>query len=80
MYDGTVPSEVWIIQQNYFEGPPILDEELTPRYPPYDEHGFFYYAAYVQQGAIRGVSLICGSTDEAARLAERTIHVQITWE
>jgi hypothetical protein len=80
IYGGTVQSEVWIIQQNYFEGPTIIDEEPTPGYPPYDENGMFYYAGYVQKGVIRGVSNVYGSADEAVRVAERTIQGPVTWE
>jgi hypothetical protein len=80
IYGGTAPSEVWIVMQNYFEGPTIPDEELIPGYPPCDENGMFYYAAYAQQGKIRSVSKCCGSQHEAVRLAESTIQGQITWE
>lgn len=80
VYAEAVPSEVLIFRQNYFEGPPIADEEPTPGYPPRDEDGMFYYAAYAQTGAIRGVSNVCGSATEAAQLAERTVQGQIIWE
>jgi hypothetical protein len=80
IYGGTVPSEVWIVKQNYFEGPTPTDEEPTPGYPPRDENGMFYYAGYVQKGAIKGISNVCGSVDEAVRLAEQTIQGQINWE
>jgi hypothetical protein len=79
-YGGKVPSEIWIIQQNYIEGPRIEDEEPTPGYPPYDGNGMFYYAAYMQKGAIRGVSRLCRSAEEAVSLAEQTIHGQAEWE
>ena len=79
MYGGTAPSEVWIIKQSYIEGPPI-DEEPTPAYPPYDLNGMFYHAAYVRQDAIRGVSNLCGSSDETVLLAERTILGTIVWD
>lgn len=39
IYGGTVQSEVWIIKQNYFEGPTPMDEDPTPGYPPRDENG-----------------------------------------
>jgi hypothetical protein len=39
IYDGTVPCEVWILKQNFIEGPPIDDEELQLGYLPYNEHG-----------------------------------------
>jgi hypothetical protein len=76
IYGDTVQSEVWIIQQNYFEGPTMTDEAPTPGYPPQDENGMFYYAGYVQNGAIKGISNVCGSSDEAERLPERTIRTQ----
>ena len=52
IYDGTAPCEVWIIKQNFIEGPRIDAEELHPGYPPYDEHGEFYYAAYAVKRAL----------------------------
>jgi hypothetical protein len=39
----------------------------------------FYYAAYAQDGVIRGISNVCGSATEAALLAEKTIQGQIVW-
>jgi hypothetical protein len=80
IYGGTVKSEVWIIKQNYFEGPAITDEDPTPGYPPTDENGMFYYAAYAQQDTIKGVSNVRGSADEAMHLAEQTIQSKIDWE
>lgn len=80
MYDGTVPTEVCIVRQNYFEGPPIVDEEPTPGYPPRDENGMFYYVAYKQRGSVRSVSNLCGSAEEAAALAERTVQDPIVWD
>jgi hypothetical protein len=80
VYGNTVPSEVWIIKQNYFEGPTSPDEDRTPGYPPRDEKGMFYYASYVLTGATRSISIVCGSVDEAVLLAERTIQGEITWE
>ena len=40
----------------------------------------FYYAGYARKGAIKGISNVCGSVDEAVRLAEQTIQGQINWE
>jgi hypothetical protein len=71
---------VLIFRQNYFEGPHIEGEEPTSGYPPRDHDGIFYYAAYVQSGAIRGLSNVYGSIDEAARAAERTIQGSIVWQ
>jgi hypothetical protein len=62
------------------QGPTPDDEDRTPGYPPRDENGMFYYAGYVQESAIKGVSNVCGSSEEAVRLAEQTIQSQITWE
>jgi hypothetical protein len=80
VYGEEVISEVLIFRQNYFEGPRITDEEPTPGYPPRDQHGMFYYAAYAQRGVIRGVSNVCGSVNEATQLAEQTIQGPIVWE
>jgi hypothetical protein len=40
----------------------------------------FYYAAYVQEGTVRGVSNLCGSADEPVLLADKTIQDKISWK
>jgi hypothetical protein len=79
LYDGTVPSEVWIIRQNYFEGPTITEEESDTNYPRRDGDGMFYYAAFAQQSTVKSVSNLFGSAEEAVQEADHIVH-GITWD
>jgi hypothetical protein len=54
IYGATVQADVWVIRQNYFEGPTPDDEDRTPGYPSRDESEMSYYAGYEQKGEIKG--------------------------
>jgi hypothetical protein len=53
IYGDTIQSEVWIIKQNYFEGPTPTDEDLTPGYPPRDGEGCFTTQAMYRNAGSR---------------------------
>jgi len=79
LYDNSIPCELLIVRQNYFEGPQS-DEEPTPGYPPTDAEGCHYYAAYVMNGATRSVTNCFGSAAEAAQKAAETLGQAIKWQ
>jgi hypothetical protein len=80
LYDGTVKADVWIVRQNYFEGPVITDEEPTPGYPPTDAEGCFYFPEYRVPGAGAGSGgSVFSSPEEAIRRAEDVLKSQIVW-
>ena len=80
LYGGVTKSDVWIIRQNYFEGPEITDEEPTVGYPPRDNEGCFYFPEYRIPGAGAGSgSGVFGSAEDAIRRAE-AICGPVAWE
>ena len=80
LYDDTALSEVWIIKQNYFDGPASDDEEKTPDYPPVNEKGEFFYVAYGRGGQVMGISNVVSSASEAIQIAESTLKKPIQWD
>ena len=78
LYAGGVRMEVWIIKQNFLEGPKVQDEEVESGYPACDESGFFYYAAY-GPGKIRSISKLCRSEQEAVEIVQNTLKGSIKW-
>jgi hypothetical protein len=81
LYDGTIKSDIWIIRQNYFEGPEITDEETDPSYPPTDSEGCFYFPEYRIPGAGGGSGgRVFGSADDAIDHAEKRLGIGIVWD
>jgi len=81
LYGGTTKSDVWIVRQNYFEGPIITDEEIDPTYPPTDAEGCFYFPEYRIPGAGAGSGgSVFGTIDEAICQAEKIPGSGIIWE
>jgi hypothetical protein len=78
---GTTKSDVWIVRQNYFEGPESPDEEIDPSYPPTDEEGCFYFPEYRIPGVGAGSGgSVFETIDEAIRQAEKILGSSVTWE
>jgi hypothetical protein len=81
LYGGVTKSDVWIIRQNYFEGPALPEEEKTPGYPPTDAEGCFYLPSYNIPGAGAGSGgPVFGSMEEAVRHAETIVKSGVTWD
>ena len=81
LYGGTIKSDVWIVRQNYFEGPKITDEEIDPSYPPTDAEGCFYFPEYRIPGAgAGGGGGVLGTVDEAVQKAEEILGATIAWD
>jgi len=81
LYGGTTKSDVWIIRQNYFDGPEVTDEETDPCYPPTDAEGCFYFPEYLIPGAGAGSgSGVFGTVDEAIDKAEKILGDGINWD
>jgi hypothetical protein len=81
LYDGTTKSDIWIVRQNYFEGPKITDEEIDLSYPPTDAEGCFYFPEYRIPGAGAGSGGgVFGTIDEAICQAEKILGSGITWD
>jgi hypothetical protein len=81
LYGGTAESDVWIIRQNYFDGPEIIDDLVDPAYPPRDATGCFYFPEWRIPGAgAGGGGGVFGSAEEAIQQAERIIKSGITWD
>ena len=81
LYGGTTKSDVWIVRQNYFEGPKITDEEIDPSYPPSDAEGCFYFPEYCIPGAGAGSGgNVFGTIDEAIDKAEKILGSSVTWD
>lgn len=83
LYGGTTKSDVWIVRQNYFEGPKITDEEMDPSYPPTDAEGCFYFPEYRIPGAGAGGGgggEVFGTIDEAIGKVEKMLGSGITWD
>ena len=86
LYGGVTKSDVWIVRQNYVEGPKP-DEELTPGYPPTDpgypptdNEGCFYFSEYSIPGAGGGGGgEVFGSSEDAIRNAESIVGL-ILWD
>ena len=81
LYGGTIKSDVWIIKQNYFEGPTITDETIDPSYAPTDAEGCFYFPEYRIPGAgAGGGGGVFKTIDEAIGKAEKILGSDITWD
>jgi hypothetical protein len=80
LYGGVTKSDVWIVRQNYFEGPKFTDEEPTPGYPPTDSEGCFYLPQYRIPGAgAGGGGEVFSSIEDAIRRAEAIVGA-IAWD
>ena len=80
LYDDSIPCEVWIVKKNYFEGPPVPEEDRVPDYPPTDADGNFYLVEYIMNGSRRSVSNCFGSKDEAVLEANVKLKGRIRWD
>ena len=81
LYDGIVRGEVWIVRQNYFEGPKTTDEEPTPGYPPTDAEGCFYFPEYrIPRAGAGSGGQVFGSIEDAIRYAETILKSPIAWD
>lgn len=80
LYGGTVKSDVWIVRQNYFEGPKIQDDDADPSYPPRDPDGCFYFPEWhIPKAGAGSGGRVFASVEEAIQQAER-IQDGITWD
>jgi hypothetical protein len=66
LYDGLVPHEVWIVEQNfnYYDD---KDYQDTPCVGPEE---IVYQILFAHEGQVLNISLISRSIDEAIRIAE----------
>lgn len=81
LYGGTVQSDVWIVRQNYFERPAIVDDLADPVYPPRDAEGCFHFPEWRIPGAGAGSGGgVFASVEEAIRWAERVAQGGIEWD
>jgi hypothetical protein len=82
LYGGATKSDVWIVRQNYFEGPEVTDDlRGDPEYPPHDADGCFYFPEYRIPGAGMGSGgEVVGSAEEAIFLAEKILKNGISWD
>jgi hypothetical protein len=81
LYGGTVKADVWIVRQNYFEGPIITDEEPDPTYPPRDADGCFYFPEWrIPRAGAGSGGEVFGSIEAAVKQAERIIEGGIVWD